>query len=91
VYHSLRVGKVKPTPFQKPVCHADHQRGDSAIITHLLVVGKDDFCWCLSVPESLVTTELRGTENQKNHCGERHFNGALGVDYKVITSADELP
>jgi hypothetical protein len=24
------------------------------------------------------------------HCGERHFVGALGVDYRVITSADEL-
>ena len=34
---------------------------------------------------------LRGTENQKNHCGERHFVGALEVDYRVITSADELP
>ena len=35
--------------------------------------------------------ELRGTENQKLHCGERHFVGALGMDYKVVTSADELP
>jgi type III restriction enzyme len=35
--------------------------------------------------------ELRGTENQKIECGSRHFNGALGVDYKVVTSADELP
>ena len=32
-----------------------------------------------------------GTENQKNHCGERHYIGALGVDYRVITSADDLP
>jgi type III restriction enzyme len=38
-----------------------------------------------------VEGELRGTENQKIHCGERHFQGALGVDYKVVTSADELP
>jgi type III restriction enzyme len=38
-----------------------------------------------------VAAELRGTENQKNHCGERHFSGALGVDYRVVTSADELP
>jgi type III restriction enzyme len=38
-----------------------------------------------------VASELRGTENQKNHCGKAHFVGALGVDYKVITSADELP
>lgn len=34
---------------------------------------------------------LRGTENQKIHCGKRHFEGALDVNYRVITSADELP
>jgi type III restriction enzyme len=38
-----------------------------------------------------VPDDLRGTENQKIHCGERHFSGALGVDYRVVTSADELP
>ena len=38
-----------------------------------------------------VPDELRGTENQKIHCGGRHFGGALDVDYKVITSADDLP
>ena len=38
-----------------------------------------------------VPDDLRGTENQKIHCGERHFTGALGVDYRVVTSADELP
>jgi type III restriction enzyme len=38
-----------------------------------------------------VATELRGTKNQKNHCGKRHFVGALGEDYRVITSADDLP
>jgi len=38
-----------------------------------------------------VATELRGTENQKIHCGERHFVDALGVDYKVVTTADDLP
>jgi len=38
-----------------------------------------------------VPDELRGTENQKIHCGDRHFKGALGVDYRVITSADDLP
>jgi len=39
---------------------------------------------------STVADELRGTENQKIHCGRRHFVGALGVDYDVITSADDL-
>ena len=38
-----------------------------------------------------VSSDLRGTENHKNHCGEQHFVGALGVDYRVITSADDLP
>ena len=34
---------------------------------------------------------MRGTENQKIHCGEQHFAGALGVDFKVVTNADDLP
>ena len=38
-----------------------------------------------------VASELRGTENQKNHCGERHFVGSLVNDYRVITSAEDLP
>jgi type III restriction enzyme len=35
--------------------------------------------------------KLRGTENQKIHCGERHFKGGLEVDFRVVTSADHLP
>ena len=35
--------------------------------------------------------QLRGTENQKIHCGERHFRGASAVDYRVVIRADELP
>ena len=35
--------------------------------------------------------ELRGTENQKIHCGERHFVGGLEVDFRVVTKADDLP
>jgi type III restriction enzyme len=38
-----------------------------------------------------VPDALRGAENQKIHCGGRHFSGALGVNYKVITTADDLP
>jgi hypothetical protein len=37
-----------------------------------------------------VSAELRGTENQKIHCGERQF-GALGVDYKAIKPDDPSP
>ena len=35
--------------------------------------------------------ELRPDERRKVECGERHFEDALDVDYKVVTSADELP
>ena len=34
--------------------------------------------------------KLRPDERRKVDCGERHFEDALGVDYKVVTSADEL-
>jgi type III restriction enzyme len=35
--------------------------------------------------------DLRPDERRKVQCGEQHFKGALGVDYKVITNASELP
>lgn len=35
-------------------------------------------------------TELRPREAQKICCGERHFCDALGVDYEVVTSAEEV-
>ena len=31
------------------------------------------------------------SEKQKVKCGSRHFNGALGINYRVVSSADELP
>ena len=34
--------------------------------------------------------ELHPDEARKIRCGERHFKGALGVDYKVVTNAREL-
>lgn len=40
---------------------------------------------------STTLTELYLSEQQKIKCGEKHFTGALGVDYKVIVSADQLP
>lgn len=36
-------------------------------------------------------TNSRVNELRKIKCGERHFEGALGVDYKVVTKASELP
>ena len=35
--------------------------------------------------------ERRGTENDKVECGERHFDGALGVNFRVVTHAEKLP
>ena len=34
---------------------------------------------------------LRPDESRKILCGERHFRDALGVDYRVVTQAGELP
>jgi type III restriction enzyme len=36
-------------------------------------------------------TDLRPDERRKIRCGDRHFNGALGTSYRVITDAGELP
>jgi type III restriction enzyme len=36
-------------------------------------------------------TSLRPSERRKIKCGERHFAGALGVSYRVVASAAELP
>jgi hypothetical protein len=37
------------------------------------------------------STSVDSTENQKIHCGEVHCTGALKVDCRVVTLADELP
>jgi type III restriction enzyme len=34
--------------------------------------------------------EMRPSESQKLKCGSRHFDG-LGVDYRLVVSANELP
>lgn len=36
-------------------------------------------------------TSLRPDERRKIYCGERHFRDALDGDYKVVSSASELP
>jgi hypothetical protein len=35
-------------------------------------------------------SQLCPDEARKIRCGERHFQGALGVDYRVVTSADKI-
>lgn len=36
-------------------------------------------------------TDSRLDERRKITCGEHHFKGALGVDYRVVSNAGELP
>lgn len=36
-------------------------------------------------------TDMYSSEAQKVKCGSQHFNGALGINYRVVSSADELP
>lgn len=36
-------------------------------------------------------SDLRPQERRKTLCGKRHFEGALDVDYRVVTLASELP
>ncbi len=43
------------------------------------------------VRETKGTGELRPTERRKTVCGKAHFEGALGVSYRVVTAASELP
>jgi type III restriction enzyme len=40
---------------------------------------------------TLKLDDLRPDERRKIVCGRRHFADALGVDYRVVTSADQLP
>jgi type III restriction enzyme len=40
---------------------------------------------------TLKLEELRPDERRKITCGRRHFEGALGVSYRVVTAANELP
>jgi restriction endonuclease len=42
--------------------------------------------------DSADLTRLRPEEAMKVRCGEKHFSGALGVPYRVVTrAADVLP
>ncbi|MBR9890790.1 DEAD/DEAH box helicase family protein [bacterium] len=40
---------------------------------------------------SLDLNELRPDERLKILCGRKHFGGALGTSYRVVTSTDQLP
>lgn len=40
---------------------------------------------------STTLADLYQSGQQKVRCGARHFGGALGVDFKLVATADELP
>jgi type III restriction enzyme len=85
---------IKLPPWFKVTTPVGTYNPDWALVMEQLDAHGDSGPLLYLVRETKSTTvaeELRGTENQKIQCGERHFKGALDVDYKVITSADDLP
>jgi type III restriction enzyme len=59
--------------------------------THGEPAGKPLLYLVRETKSTLERDQWRPDERRKAHCGERHFKDALGVDYKVVTSARELP
>jgi len=59
----------------------EHGKGTGKPVLYLVRETKDE-TW---------KTSLRPEERRKIACGEQHFKGALGVDYKVVSSVRELP
>lgn len=53
--------------------------------------GKPALCLVRETKGTIDRTQLHIDERRKIECGEKHFQGALGVSYKVVTSARELP
>jgi type III restriction enzyme len=65
---------------------------DWAIVMENPEPGKEPLLYL--VRETKHTThlsELRLDEQRKITCGRKHFEGALGVNYRVVTNAAELP
>lgn len=58
---------------------------------HGQLTGKPLLYLVRETKDTLKLDDLRPDERRKVHCGERHFKDALGVSYKVVTSASELP
>jgi len=52
--------------------------------------GKENLYLVTETKSTTDLAELRPSEGQKIHCGKRHFRDALHVDYKVVTSAEEV-
>lgn len=53
--------------------------------------GTDHLCLVRETKGTTHLPDLRPDEARKIKCGRKHFRDALGVDYRVVTSADDLP
>ncbi len=52
--------------------------------------GKENLYLVRETKSTTDSEELRLREERKISCGTRHFRDALGVDYKVVTSTEEI-
>ena len=78
-----------PTP-------AGHYNPDWAIVMedrdeHGHANGRPLLCLVRETKDTTNLGDLRAEERRKILCGKSHFTGALGVDYRVVTSASMLP
>jgi type III restriction enzyme len=53
--------------------------------------GQDNLYLVRETKDTKDLSKLRPEEARKIHCGEKHFKDALKVDYRVVTTASELP
>jgi type III restriction enzyme len=59
--------------------------------SHGQPTGKPFLCLVRETKDKLDLTKLRLDERRKIQCGRSHFEKALDVRFKVVTSADQLP
>jgi type III restriction enzyme len=64
---------------------------DWAIVMAGEVGGPDRLYLVRETKGTLDLNKLRPDEKRKILCGRSHFGGALAVDYKLVTGADQLP
>ena len=53
-------------------------------------IGKEKLYLVRETKSTMDSEKLRRHEEWKIDCGRQHFSDALGVDYKVVTSAEEV-
>lgn len=64
---------------------------DWAIVMENPDGGADRLYLVRETKDTLDLNKLRPDEKRKILCGRSHFGGALGVDYKLVTAAADLP